>query len=424
MRTLTRERSSTRRCGPHSRSAKSPSSLAARGSIPGCCPCHLGSSLDARLEKALRVEAYPWSRLPTVPRESVGLLVDARRALARSLDRVQARGRALRSPRRACDRSCLRRSRWKPKTCTGLHVVADVRYLGREVRVRIDLDRQLGRALVSRVVGRPGGLGDPRAANPPEIDGALLAVISAVARRAHGSGEALHPVGPGAWSRTPGERHLAVRASVMIGADSFGVNAAVLIRKPYTADPVPAIDRLSSLGELPISFPVVIAVAAAKAGDIYGLAAGDVFLPGAGWAVRTSAGASAKRLTGEVILVAPGQERGIAGTLGESGEIVVVGVKAVPEDAEAMMTSSDRDDQTATSEVILDAPLVVRVELGAVTLAAREWAALGAGDVIALSKRVSEPVVLRIGGLEVARGELVDIEGELGVRIRERIPST
>jgi flagellar motor switch/type III secretory pathway protein FliN len=62
--------------------------------------------------------------------------------------------------------------------------------------------------------------------------------------------------------------------------------------------------------------------------------------------------------------------------------------------------------------------------MGAVTMPAREWAGLAPGDVIALGKRVSEPVVLRVAGLEVARGELVDIEGELGVRIRERISST
>jgi type III secretion protein Q len=359
-----------------------------------------------------------------VPRESVGLLVDARRALARSLDETRLAGALSdllgeRVSVRVSSLSVEAEDVAPAYTSSLMFATSDD-----EVRVRIDLDRQLGRALVSRVVGRPGGLGDLRAANPPEIDAALLAVISAVARRAHGSGEALHPVGPGSWSRAPGERHLAVRASVMIGGDAYGVNAAVLMRKPYTAAPASAIDRLSSLGELPISFPVVIAVASVKAGDIYGIAPGDVFLPGAGWTARASAGAGTKRLTGQVMLLAPGQGRGIAGTLGESGEIVVVGVKATSEDAEAMMTNSDRGDQTATSEVILDAPLVVRVELGAVTLAAREWAALGSGDVIALAKRVSEPVVLRIGGLEVARGELVDIEGELGVRIRERIPAT
>jgi len=92
-------------------------------------------------------------------------------------------------------------------------------------------------------------------------------------------------------------------------------------------------------------------------------------------------------------------------------------------DVEKPMTSPNQDE-TATSEVVLDAPLVVRVEVGAVTLSAAEWAALATGDVVALGRRVHEPVVLRIAGTEVARGELVDIEGELGVRIRERARST
>jgi flagellar motor switch/type III secretory pathway protein FliN len=109
--------------------------------------------------------------------------------------------------------------------------------------------------------------------------------------------------------------------------------------------------------------------------------------------------------------------------VGESGEIVVVGGDTVLLDVETTMQSPNQD-QTATSEVVLDAPLVVRVEVGAVTLSAAEWAALGPGDVVALGRRVQEPVVLRIAGAEVARGELVDIEGELGVRIRERARST
>jgi len=54
-------------------------------------------------------------------------------------------------------------------------------------------------------------------------------------------------------------------------------------------------------------------------------------------------------------------------------------------------------------------------------LAARDWAAIGRGDVIALGRRVGEAVVLRVGGVPVARGELVEIEGEVGVRIIERI---
>jgi flagellar motor switch protein FliM len=39
--------------------------------------------------------------------------------------------------------------------------------------------------------------------------------------------------------------------------------------------------------------------------------------------------------------------------------------------------------------------------------------------VIETGRRIAEPVTLRVAGQVVARGELVDVEGELGVRIRE-----
>mgnify|MGYP000459228911 CR=1 FL=1 len=42
------------------------------------------------------------------------------------------------------------------------------------------------------------------------------------------------------------------------------------------------------------------------------------------------------------------------------------------------------------------------------------------GDVITLARRVGEPVVLRVAGVEVARGELVEVEGEVGVRITQK----
>src|SRR5262249_58478941 len=103
------------------------------------------------------------------------------------------------------------------------------------------------------------------------------------------------------------------------------------------------------------------------------------------------------------------------------GEIVLVGVQSLPLDEEKPVTAQQHEHATATSEVVLDAPLVVRVEMGSVTMTMREWASLGAGDIIGLGRRVGEPVVLRAAGLVIARGELVDIEGELGVRIRERV---
>ncbi len=74
----------------------------------------------------------------------------------------------------------------------------------------------------------------------------------------------------------------------------------------------------------------------------------------------------------------------------------------------------------ALTEAIGEVPIVVRVEIGTAEMRAREWAALGTGDVIALGRRIGDRAVLRVGGVEVARGELVDIDGEIGVRILER----
>jgi flagellar motor switch/type III secretory pathway protein FliN len=50
-------------------------------------------------------------------------------------------------------------------------------------------------------------------------------------------------------------------------------------------------------------------------------------------------------------------------------------------------------------------------------MSAREWLNLAPGDVVATGNALSSPVVLRVAGQQVASGELVNLEGELGVRI-------
>jgi type III secretion system YscQ/HrcQ family protein len=87
------------------------------------------------------------------------------------------------------------------------------------------------------------------------------------------------------------------------------------------------------------------------------------------------------------------------------------------------MDQSNDAKQTLT-EAALEAPVVVRIELGAVSMTAADWAKLRPGDVIDSGRRLAEPVVLRVGGRVVARGELVDVEGDLGVRVRELTAAT
>ena len=87
------------------------------------------------------------------------------------------------------------------------------------------------------------------------------------------------------------------------------------------------------------------------------------------------------------------------------------------------MSADDRASEATTVEVLQDAPLVVRVELGTVEMTARDWAALGPGDVVAIGRKIGDGVVLRVGGVEIARGELVMLDGEMAVRITGRTGS-
>ena len=63
----------------------------------------------------------------------------------------------------------------------------------------------------------------------------------------------------------------------------------------------------------------------------------------------------------------------------------------------------------------------VVAEMGRVVLSGREIARLTTGSVVQLGRPLGGPVDLVAGGKLIARGELVDVEGEIGVRIIEML---
>ncbi|MDY7225532.1 type III secretion system cytoplasmic ring protein SctQ [Hyalangium rubrum] len=68
-------------------------------------------------------------------------------------------------------------------------------------------------------------------------------------------------------------------------------------------------------------------------------------------------------------------------------------------------------------ELLADIPLQIAVELARVPVTADEVVALKVGQVIELHRSAGEPVELSVNGKVVARGELVEVEGQLGVRV-------
>ncbi len=69
------------------------------------------------------------------------------------------------------------------------------------------------------------------------------------------------------------------------------------------------------------------------------------------------------------------------------------------------------------ADLLNDIPLQIAVELGRVAMTAEEVVGLKVGHVIDLNRSAGEPLDLSVNGKIVARGELVEVDGNLGVRI-------
>ncbi len=73
------------------------------------------------------------------------------------------------------------------------------------------------------------------------------------------------------------------------------------------------------------------------------------------------------------------------------------------------------------TEVLRGLHVEVTVEIATQTVSLDAISSWGVGAVVEFPQRLGELVLVRAGGRVVARGELVDVEGQVGVRITERI---
>lgn len=286
----------------------------------------------------------------------------------------------------------------------------------------IEADLALIAAAVARVTKRkPPRVLDGAASASAAAAGALGAIVVAALRRAH-RGRALRVLAAGPATALEadlarlGQDLLAVTLTVLVDDDAFEARVIVPRSATLAGPPFPwGAAALASLGAVSLAVPVVAHALRTTAADLASLQPGDALLLD-GWPlVRDAAGGFA----GPVLLAAPASTVGVVADLAEGGRVMLRG-EAVPLcAAEAEM--GDAVDGGGLIEAIGEVPVVLRVELGEARMAARDWAALGRGDVIALGRRVGESVLLRVGGVPVARGDLVEIDGEVGVRIVERL---
>ncbi|MCD6364223.1 MAG: flagellar motor switch phosphatase FliY [Synergistetes bacterium] len=104
-------------------------------------------------------------------------------------------------------------------------------------------------------------------------------------------------------------------------------------------------------------------------------------------------------------------------------------VEARPAQFAPLQTSQTSAVPPKNIELILDVPLKVTVELGKTRMLIRDILNLGPGSIIELDKLAGEPVEILVNGKPIARGEVVVIDENFGVRItdiispRERLES-
>jgi flagellar motor switch protein FliN/FliY len=91
--------------------------------------------------------------------------------------------------------------------------------------------------------------------------------------------------------------------------------------------------------------------------------------------------------------------------LGGSGEAVPVGTTASPDDLRRLS----------------DVPVDVAVEMGRTRMTVGETLELRQGSIVTLNRMAGEPVDLLVNGTLIARGEVVVIDEQFGLRITDVI---
>jgi type III secretion protein Q len=277
----------------------------------------------------------------------------------------------------------------------------------------IEVEPPLVVALVAKALRRPA----PRVLHAdvvtPRLAGAFAAILAAAIRRA---GVPAVVTYAGLASVPETARDEVTVASVTVSTLEQATHARLFFPTALLAASPPPLDAsaVASLGDVPLELPVIACRVLTTPVELASLAVGDAWMLGDSWTL----GPLSSGPRGPVWLCAGDAERAVPAHLEASGQIVL---REGLEELGWSPMNDEADVSTAVSEAVGEAPVVVRVEVGAARMTAREWGSLRPGDVVGLGAKVGGTVTLRVSGLAIAEGELVDLDGEVGVRIRRRL---
>jgi flagellar motor switch protein FliN/FliY len=94
-------------------------------------------------------------------------------------------------------------------------------------------------------------------------------------------------------------------------------------------------------------------------------------------------------------------------------------VDYVPFETTTTPVAGEHSADAPELERLYDVPVELAVEIGRTHMTIRETLALGPGSIVTLNRLAGEPVDLLVNGKPIARGEVVVIDEEFGLRVTE-----
>lgn len=360
------------------------------------------------------VAPFPFDRLQSVP----ALAIEPLRAVARAARATTGWSAAL---------DALRSS-----LATDVHVgVVDVRFSdprtpvelpGALVALRVELpsgiaiaelDPSTAVALVDAALGTTGD--DPAAFRPlREVEMGVLAFLAArfvLAAQLRGGRLLGWTTDPRtlafAVRRAP---YLSIRLDVTVADRVLGARLWLPVASAVLPAPPP---DLTAYRDLPVRLGAEVGTVTLSGQELADLAAGDVVLLDESEA-RPVSGVAAGRARLRVI---GARVPWFGAVIEADGAHLRVESQLVDEEMVPMGQKETVGGSSSLGPLAAEVPVEVVVELGRMSMTVGVLSSLAPGEIVVLDRAPTDPVTLTAGGRVLGRGELVVVEGQVGVRI-------
>jgi type III secretion system YscQ/HrcQ family protein len=289
------------------------------------------------------------------------------------------------------------------------------------VPILVELPSELGASLVDRVLG-----GDGQAAHPlgQPLDALSRGVLAYLAARLLGKTDvrlrAVLAESAQASALLDGERVLYWPLGLRLagqGEVPLRLLAAVSALRALPDPPAhPTLASLDDFADLELLLCAHAASCALTPRELASLSIGDVVVP-----ERCGLAHGPEGFAGEISVHVPGSARTGFHARAGGAEIVLQGVLTQGEAAvtEGKRIVTEKIEVDPQAPALDEVPIELCLELARFSVTLAELRALRPGDVLATGRLIGERATLTASGRPLARGELVDLDGEIGLRVLE-----